>query len=59
MATEMLYRIDPKSGNKLSSLGFGCMRFPNSAALREELITTPNRYIPQRSVSSTEEMALF
>ena len=23
----MQYRIDPKSGNKLSVLGFGCMRF--------------------------------
>jgi predicted aldo/keto reductase-like oxidoreductase len=22
------YRIDPKSGNELSALGFGCMRFP-------------------------------
>ena len=26
----MQYRIDPKSGNKLSVLGFGCMRFPRS-----------------------------
>ncbi|MCL2319821.1 MAG: aldo/keto reductase [Treponema sp.] len=40
MSTEMQYRIDPKSGNRLSALGFGCMRFPVSAALREELITT-------------------
>lgn len=24
----MQYRIDPKSGNKLSALGYGCMRFP-------------------------------
>jgi predicted aldo/keto reductase-like oxidoreductase len=24
----MKYRIDPKSGNKLSALGFGCMRLP-------------------------------
>lgn len=24
----MQYRIDPKSGNKLSALGLGCMRFP-------------------------------
>lgn len=26
----MLYRADPKSGNQLSILGFGCMRFPRS-----------------------------
>ena len=33
----MQYRIDKKSGNKLSVLGFGCMRFPN-AQKTEELI---------------------
>lgn len=27
----MHYRIDPKSGTELSSLGFGCMRFPTNA----------------------------
>jgi Predicted oxidoreductases of the aldo/keto reductase family len=26
----MQYRLDPKSGNKLSVLGFGCMRFPRN-----------------------------
>lgn len=26
----MQYRIDPKSGNNLSILGFGCMRFPRN-----------------------------
>jgi predicted aldo/keto reductase-like oxidoreductase len=26
----MKYRIDPKSGNELSVLGFGCMRFPRT-----------------------------
>jgi predicted aldo/keto reductase-like oxidoreductase len=32
------YRIDKISGNKLSVLGFGCMRFPRSFAKTEELI---------------------
>jgi predicted aldo/keto reductase-like oxidoreductase len=36
----MQYRKDPKSENQLSALGFGCMRFPGSAALREELIVS-------------------
>jgi len=40
MTSEMQYRTDPKNGNKLSALGFGCMRLPGSGALREELITT-------------------
>ena len=26
----MQYRVDPKSGNRLSVLGFGCMRFPRT-----------------------------
>lgn len=29
----MQYRVDPKSGNKLSSLGFGCMRFPRGISI--------------------------
>ena len=28
----MQYRIDPKSGNRLSVLGFGCMRFTKRGA---------------------------
>jgi predicted aldo/keto reductase-like oxidoreductase len=32
------YRIDKKSGNKLSVLGFGCMRFPKNFGKTEELI---------------------
>jgi predicted aldo/keto reductase-like oxidoreductase len=32
------YRIDKRTGNKLSVLGFGCMRFPRSFAKAEELV---------------------
>ena len=33
----MQYRTDPRSGNTLSVLGFGCMRFPSSALGRIDL----------------------
>ena len=34
----MQYRTDPKSGNKLSILGLGCMRFPRDRDKTERLI---------------------
>ena len=34
----MQYRVDKISGNKLSILGFGCMRFPRSAGKTEEMV---------------------
>jgi predicted aldo/keto reductase-like oxidoreductase len=34
----MQYRTDVKSGNKLSILGFGCMRFPRNSTQTEQLI---------------------
>ena len=34
----MQYATDPKSGNKLSVLGVGCMRFPRDRELTEKLI---------------------
>ena len=36
----MQYLTDPKSGNKLSVLGFGCMRFPLDRAKTEKMIVT-------------------
>jgi hypothetical protein len=36
----MQYRIDAKSGNKLSILGLGCMRFPQSKSETERLVLT-------------------
>lgn len=33
----MQYRTDPRSGNTLSVLGFGCMRFPSSALGRIDM----------------------
>ena len=40
MTSPMQYRTDPKSGNRLSALGLGCMRFPKNAAACDELITS-------------------
>jgi len=34
----MQYRVDTRSGNKLSVLGFGCMRFPKSLQKTNELV---------------------
>ena len=33
----MQYRVDPRNGNRLSALGFGCMRFPSNALGRIDL----------------------
>jgi predicted aldo/keto reductase-like oxidoreductase len=30
------YRIDKKTGNKLSVLGFGCMRFPRTLGIIDQ-----------------------
>ena len=36
----MEYRLDPKSGNELSILGFGCMRFPASRPGKIDMLRT-------------------
>jgi len=33
----MRYRVDPKTGNRLSALGFGCMRFPRGISGRIDI----------------------
>lgn len=38
----MQYRVDPRSGNKISALGLGCMRFPGYAVGR------PDPVLPRR-----------
>ena len=40
MNPQMQYRTDPKSGNQLSALGFGWMRYPKNAAQCDELVTS-------------------
>ena len=32
----MQYRVDPKSGNRISALGLGCMRIPGFALGRPD-----------------------
>ena len=63
----MQYRIDPKSGNKLSALGFGCMRFPRrginidqekSEALVMEAIEKGVNYFDTAYVYGGSEAAL-
>jgi predicted aldo/keto reductase-like oxidoreductase len=41
----MRYRIDPKSGNRLSALGLGCMRFPKTG--------------PRLTVSGTQSVGMI
>lgn len=36
----MEYRIDPRSGNELSILGFGCMRFPTTRLGKIDMLRT-------------------
>jgi len=40
MVINMIYREDKVSGNKLSALGLGCMRFPRDKAETERMILT-------------------
>jgi predicted aldo/keto reductase-like oxidoreductase len=63
----MQYRIDTKSGNKLSALGFGCMRFPRrgisidlekSEALVLEAIEKGVNYFDTAYVYGGSEVAL-
>ena len=44
----MQYRIDKKSGNKLSILGFGCMRFSRNLSQIDMIKTELNVYYQSR-----------
>ncbi|MCL2508691.1 MAG: aldo/keto reductase [Oscillospiraceae bacterium] len=64
----MQYRIDPKTGNKLSALGFGCMRFPKgiagqididkSAALIKSAVDRGMNYFDTAYIYGGSEIAL-
>ncbi len=39
---KMTYRVDPKNGNKVSLLGYGCMRWPRMPRAQKESLTDGN-----------------
>ena len=58
----MQYRTDPKSGNQLSALGFGCMRFPGSidktAALLQSAVERGVNYFDTAYIYGGSELTL-
>jgi len=54
-AGEMTYRTDPKTGSKISLLGYGMMRLPRSARARD--LPTENN-IDQNTVNETVDYAI-
>ena len=48
----MQYRVDPKSGNKISALGLGCMRFPGLA------LGKPDQKAAEQIIARAVEMGI-
>lgn len=57
----MQYRVDPRSGARLSALGFGCMRFPGSSLGRIDLKATERLVLDavQRGVNYFDTAYLY
>jgi predicted aldo/keto reductase-like oxidoreductase len=54
---KMTYRIDPKNGNKVSLLGYGCMRWPRVSRAQKESLADVND-LDQEAVNRLVDYAI-